>query len=68
MTQFKDKTDQSKVQSKDAVVSAGLLFYPVLQAADILIYHADYVPIERTKNNTLNFRVILPCASTTNLI
>lgn len=53
MTQFKDKTDQSKVQSKDAVVSAGLLFYPVLQAADILIYHADYVPIGKDQEQHL---------------
>ena len=39
MTQFKDKSDQF-----DAV-NAGLLTYPVLQAADILLYHADRVPV-----------------------
>ena len=33
MTQFKDKSDQTKETSKDSLVSAGLLFYPVLQAA-----------------------------------
>lgn len=53
MTQFKDKTDQSKEQSKDAVVSAGLLYYPILQAADILIYHADYVPIGKDQEQHL---------------
>jgi tryptophanyl-tRNA synthetase len=44
MTQFKDKSAQSKEQSDD-FISAGLLTYPILQAADILIYRADYVPI-----------------------
>lgn len=53
MTQFKDKSDQTKEKSKDALVSAGLLFYPVLQAADILIYHADYVPIGKDQEQHL---------------
>lgn len=44
MTQFKDKSVQSKEQNND-FISAGLLTYPILQAADILIYRADYVPI-----------------------
>jgi tryptophanyl-tRNA synthetase len=39
MTQFKDKSD------KQEFVSAGLFTYPVLQAADILIYRADGVPV-----------------------
>ena len=38
MTQFKDKSEQHSVLS-------GLLMYPVLQAADILIYKADAVPV-----------------------
>jgi len=42
MTQFKDK---SAKKGEDDFISAGLLDYPVLQAADILIYRADYVPI-----------------------
>lgn len=41
MTQFKDKA--SKRQRE--IVSAGLFTYPVLQAADILIYRADRVPV-----------------------
>lgn len=44
MTQFKDKSAKSK-ENADDFISAGLLGYPVLQAADILIYKADYVPI-----------------------
>lgn len=40
MTQFKDKTGGER----DAV-NAGLLMYPVLQAADILLYKADGVPV-----------------------
>ena len=39
MTQFKDKG-----RGRDSV-SAGLFDYPVLQAADILIYDADLVPV-----------------------
>lgn len=44
MTQFKDKSQQSK-EGKDNFISVGLYDYPVLQAADILIYRADYVPV-----------------------
>ncbi len=40
MTQFKDKAG-----GKDEQVSAALLFYPVLQAADILLYDTDRVPV-----------------------
>ena len=40
MTQFKEKSEQQK-----AFVSAGLFFYPVLQAADILAYRTDEVPV-----------------------
>jgi len=39
MTQFKDKS--TRVES----VPAGLLNYPVLMAADILLYKADLVPV-----------------------
>ena len=39
MTQFKEKGDQQDF------VSAGLFTYPVLMAADILLYQTDVVPI-----------------------
>lgn len=39
MTQFKDKTE--KLES----IPAGLLCYPILQAADILLYRANRVPV-----------------------
>jgi tryptophanyl-tRNA synthetase len=39
MTQFKDKT--ARLES----IPAGLLNYPILQAADILLYRADRVPV-----------------------
>jgi tryptophanyl-tRNA synthetase len=39
MTQFKDKS------AKSAEASVGLFTYPVLQAADILLYNADQVPV-----------------------
>jgi tryptophanyl-tRNA synthetase len=53
MTQFKDKTDQLRETDKDAFVSLGLFAYPVLQAADILIYHADYVPVGKDQEQHL---------------
>jgi tryptophanyl-tRNA synthetase len=40
MTQFKDKAG-----GKDEQVSAALFVYPVLQAADILLYDTDLVPV-----------------------
>ena len=47
MTQFKEKSGQVSVEGGDdgEFVSSGLLFYPVLQAADILAYRAHYVPV-----------------------
>ncbi len=45
MTQFKDKSEQGDQNAKGKYVSAGLFTYPILQAADILIYKADYVPV-----------------------
>lgn len=53
MTQFKDKSDQLHEKDKDAFVSFGLFAYPVLQAADILLYHADYVPIGKDQEQHL---------------
>ena len=41
MTQFKDK---SAKQGADQA-SVGLFTYPILQVADILLYHADEVPV-----------------------
>ncbi|MQA13319.1 MAG: tryptophan--tRNA ligase [Pseudonocardiaceae bacterium] len=41
MTQFKDKSARAGAER----VGVGLFTYPILQAADILIYHADEVPV-----------------------
>jgi tryptophanyl-tRNA synthetase len=40
MHQFRDKSSAQR-----ELVSAGLLFYPVLMAADVLAYRADEVPV-----------------------
>ena len=53
MTQFKDKSNQLNEMSKDDFISVGLLDYPVLQAADILIYRADYVPVGKDQEQHL---------------
>lgn len=39
MTQFKDKADQKEQ------VTVGLFTYPILMAADILLYQAEFVPL-----------------------
>jgi len=53
MTQFKDKSSTSAQKSKDAFISVGLFDYPILQAADILIYKADYVPVGKDQTQHL---------------
>ncbi len=40
MTQFKEKSDQHKQN-----INLGLLTYPILQSADILLYRARHVPV-----------------------
>ncbi|MGL5827057.1 MAG: tryptophan--tRNA ligase [Nocardioides sp.] len=41
MTQFKDKS----AKGGEGAASVGLLTYPILQAADILLYRPHYVPV-----------------------
>lgn len=48
MTQFKDKKEKQV-----AGVSAGLLTYPSLMAADILLYDADVVPVGKDQKQHL---------------
>lgn len=52
MTQFKDKSDQSGTAA-EGFISAGVFDYPVLQAADILIYRADKVPVGKDQTQHL---------------
>lgn len=47
MTQFKDKS------LKNVNFTSGLLTYPVLMAADILIYDVDYVPVGKDQKQHL---------------
>lgn len=51
MTQFKDKS--SKLS--DDRISIGLFNYPVLMAADILLYNASYVPVGDDQTQHLEF-------------
>ena len=63
MTQFKDKSAKHADN-----VNVGLFDYPVLMAADILLYQADYVPvgvdqsqhIEMTRNIAQRFNGLFP--------
>lgn len=41
MTQYKDKSKRFE----DSSINSGLFTYPVLMAADILLYQTDYVPV-----------------------
>ena len=54
MIQFKEKSIQ---QGNN--VSIGLFDYPILMAADILLYDADFVPVGEDQNNILNLQEIL---------
>lgn len=49
MTQFKDKSEKAES------VSAGLFNYPVLMAADILLYDTDAVPVGNDQKQHLEF-------------
>ncbi len=51
MTQFKDKTGSIGSDR----VSVGLFNYPVLMAADILLYNASYVPVGDDQSQHLEF-------------
>lgn len=54
MVQFKDKSAYLRESGgKDEIVSSALFFYPVLQAADILIYKADHVPVGKDQEQHL---------------
>jgi tryptophanyl-tRNA synthetase len=52
MTQFKEKSAQSE-EKAEGFISVGIFDYPVLQAADILIYRADYVPVGKDQEQHL---------------
>ena len=64
MTQFKDKS----ARQEDVSVSAGLFDYPVLMAADILLYRTDRVPVgddqrqhlELTRDVAMRFNARFP--------
>jgi tryptophanyl-tRNA synthetase len=56
MTQFKEKGEKIKNDGNSAdggTVNVGLFSYPVLQAADILIYQADFVPVGKDQKQHL---------------
>lgn len=50
MTQYKDKAKKHKQN-----VNAGLLSYPILMTADILLYKAEYVPVGEDQYQHLEF-------------
>jgi tryptophanyl-tRNA synthetase len=53
MTQFKDKSEFIEGQDSTQFVSAALFTYPVLQAADILVYRAHHVPVGKDQEQHL---------------
>ncbi|GLD97393.1 hypothetical protein PINS_up006077 [Pythium insidiosum] len=59
MTQFKQKQQQQKMES-----SLGLMAYPVLMAADILVYKATHVPVG--EDQTQHLELARDIASTFN--
>jgi tryptophanyl-tRNA synthetase len=59
MTQFKDKSLRLVGDDKDREaqnrISVGLFNYPVLMAADILLYNAKYVPVGDDQSQHIEF-------------
>jgi len=53
MTQFKEKSKVIDSSGGSDFISGGLFIYPVLQAADILVYRADKVPVGRDQEQHL---------------
>lgn len=45
MTQFKDKSSKYNQSNKTVTIPTGILIYPVLMAADILLYNPDVVHV-----------------------
>lgn len=74
MTQFKDKTIKQK--NKTDLIPTGVLIYPILMAADIILYNPDFVIVGEdqkqhleltkiitqrlNKNYKLNFKLVRP--------
>ena len=73
-TTFKDKVRLAKAKARNVRledvaeddhndeginISAGLLTYPVLMAADILIHRADYVPVGKDQEQHLEYARVL---------
>jgi tryptophanyl-tRNA synthetase len=58
MTQFKDKNRGLTGDQRDSI-GLGLLTYPVLMAADILVHHADLVPVGEDQHQHLQFAASL---------
>lgn len=52
MTQFKDKSGNDKSKSK-----LGLYSYPILMAADILLYDTEYVPVGEDQKQHIEFAI-----------
>ncbi len=59
MTQFKDKSARYAEN-----INAGLFDYPVLMAADILLYQTNLVPVGEDQKQHLELSPILPSVST----
>ncbi len=55
MTQFKDKSARKELGS----ATVGLFVYPILQAADILLYQADQVPVGEDQRQHLELTRVL---------
>lgn len=61
MTQYKDKStkahsaEASRARQGGNIVSVGLLSYPALMAADILLYDSPYVPVGEDQTQHIEF-------------
>ncbi|MBN3535026.1 tryptophan--tRNA ligase [Mycoplasma procyoni] len=53
MTQFKDKSSKIKADNGTTLIPTGLLIYPTLMAADILLYNPKIVPVGQDQTQHL---------------
>ncbi|UUD37240.1 tryptophanyl-tRNA synthetase [Mycoplasmopsis californica] len=60
MTQFKDKSSRIKTANNTETIPTGLFMYPILMAADIILYEPDVVPvgIDQTQHVELTRTII----------
>ena len=59
MIQYRDKSAKIKQANKTEMIPAGLYMYPVLMAADIMLYNVDIVPVGQDQKQHLELTQLI---------